>query len=167
LHESILLEGWGSWSMESRSRAGVRSRARGLGLMEHGVPLKGWMHSRAGMHFWFFEHLIAEGIWSIESRSRAAVSSRARGLGLMDGTWSPALWDILGLPWEVIGLSFGGLLAVASHPGHLKGLRVRFSSICCVIADGLCFPVCLSTQARCCCKSNCREYSYNKRTHAL
>ena len=73
----------------------------------------------------------------------------------------------LGLPWEVIGLSFACLLGVASHPGHLKGLRVGFSSILCVIVDGLCFPVRLSTQARRCCKSNCREYSYNKRTHAL
>ena len=65
------------------------------------------------------------------------------------------LWDILGLPWEVIGLSFAGPLAVAGHPGHLKGLRVGFSSILCVIVDGLCFPVRLSTQARRCCKSNC------------
>ena len=40
-----------------------------------------------------------------------------------------------------ICLSFAGLLAVASHPGHLKGLRVGFSFICCVIVDGLCFPV--------------------------
>ena len=49
------------------------------------------------------------------------------------------LWDILGLPWEVIGLSFACLLAVASHPGHLKGLRVGFSSVLCMIVDGFMF----------------------------
>ena len=55
------------------------------------------------------------------------------------------LWDILGLPWEVIGLSFAGLLAVAGHAGHLKDLRVGFSFILCLIMV-LCFRVRLSTQ---------------------
>ena len=55
------------------------------------------------------------------------------------GSHLECLWDTLGLPREVIGLSFAGLLAVASHPGHLKILRSGFSLILCVIVDGFMF----------------------------
>ena len=73
------------------------------------------------------------------------------------------LWDILVLPWEVIGLSFAGLLAVAGHAGHLKDLRVGFSFILCMIDDGFMFPCPTFHARRRRCKSSFRGHSYNKR----